>query len=112
MAIRDRGIMKWQAAFQFPELAKSQRDLWRDAKRLNKPIIDENQAEEFDLRIIYAMKYDHPVKLSIWDDGFTHDIIGRIHCIDPITHRLRIELKPGEFERVAFDNIVGMEVVN
>lgn len=30
MAIRDRGMTKWQAAFQLPELAKTQRDFWRD----------------------------------------------------------------------------------
>lgn len=86
--------------------------MWRDAKRLNKPIIDENQAEEFDLRITYAMKYDHAVTLSIWEDGFTHDITGRIHYVDPITHGLRIELKPGEFESVAFDSIVGIQVLD
>ncbi|WP_223588269.1 hypothetical protein [Neobacillus bataviensis] len=33
MAIRDRGMVKWQAAFQLPELAKTQKDFWRDTKR-------------------------------------------------------------------------------
>ncbi|WP_028391162.1 YolD-like family protein [Bacillus cihuensis] len=112
MAFRDRGIMKWQAAFQLPELAKTQWDFWRDNERQAKPIIDEHEAEEFDLRIIYAMEYDHSVKLTVWDEGFTFDITGRVHYVDPITHELRIEVKLGEFERVTFDSIIGVKVVN
>lgn len=111
MAIRDRGMVKWQAAFQLPELAKTQRDFWRDTERMIKPIIDENEAEEYDLRIAYAMEYGHDVKLTMWSDGFTSDIIGRVHYVDPMTKELRIEVKPGEFERVAFDIVVGVKVV-
>ncbi|WP_235824976.1 YolD-like family protein [Bacillus salipaludis] len=112
MTIRDRGVMKWQFAFGHPELIKGQRDLWRDQERMNKPIIDEDQAEEFDLRIQYATEYNHAVKLTVWNDGFTSVITGRVHYIDPITHELRIEVKAGEFERVAFDSVVGVKVVD
>lgn len=112
MAICDRGLMKWQAAFQLPELAKTQRDFWCNTERIRKPIIDEHEAEEFDLRIIYSMEYNHSVKLTIWDEGFTHEITGRIHYVVPISHELRIEVRPGEFERVAFDSVVGVKVVN
>jgi hypothetical protein len=112
MAIRDRGIVKWQAAFQLPELVKTQRNFWRDTERQPKPIIDEYEAEEFDLRICYAMEYNLAVKISVWTDGFITDITGRVHYIDPITHQLRIEVKPGEFERVAFEDVVGVVVVD
>ncbi len=112
MAIRDRGKIKWAAAFLQPEQAKMQRDFWIDTERIRKPIIDEQEAEEFDLRIIYSMEYNHLVKLTIWDDGFTQDIFGRVHYVDPITHELRIEVKPGELERVLFDSVVGVKVVD
>ncbi|MBT2659384.1 YolD-like family protein [Bacillus sp. ISL-18] len=112
MAIRDRGIVKWQAAFQLPELVKTQCDFWRDTERERKPIIDEHKAEEFDLRIIYAMEYNHSVTLTIWVEGFTKEMTGRIHLVDPVTHELRIEVKDGEFERVAFENVVGVKVVS
>lgn len=46
------------------------------------------------------------------DDGFPSEIAGRVHYVDPIAHELRIEVKPGEFERVAFDSVVGVKVVN
>ncbi|MCM3724596.1 YolD-like family protein [Neobacillus cucumis] len=112
MAIRDRGMIKWQAAFQLPELVKTQRDFWRDTERERKPIIDEHETEEFDLCIMYALEHNHSVKLTIWVDGFTKEMTGRIHFVDPLTHELRIEVKEGEFERVNFDCVVGVKVVS
>ncbi|MBT2735630.1 YolD-like family protein [Bacillus sp. ISL-7] len=112
MAICDRGIVKWQAAFQLPELVKSYRGLWRDTERIAKPIIDEHEAEEFDQRIAYAMESNYAVKITIWQDGFTTEITGRIHRVDPITHQLRIEVKPGEFEWVAFEEVTEVTVVD
>jgi hypothetical protein len=97
MAIHDRGMIKWQAAFQFPELVKKQHDLWRDTERIAKPIIDEHETEEIDHRIIYSMEFNHLVKLTVWDDGFTHNINGRVHYLYPITREIRIEVKSGEF---------------
>ncbi|WML26269.1 YolD-like family protein [Neobacillus sp. OS1-33] len=110
MAIRDRGKKKWQGAFFMPEQVKAQNELWRDAQRQLKPIMDEYEKEEFDQRISYAMEYHLPVLLTIWSDGFMEVITGKVHYVDPITHQLRIETKPGEFERVTFDSVVGVNV--
>ncbi|WP_374934746.1 YolD-like family protein [Neobacillus driksii] len=110
--IRDRGKVKWQSASFIPQAFEMTREMFKDPARTAKPILEEYQAEEFDLRIAYATEYNHEVKLSVWHDGFTHDITGRVHYVDPITHELRIELKPGEFERVAFDIVMGVKVLN
>lgn len=112
MAIRDRGKMKWQGAFFMPEQVKMQRDLFHDMKREAKPILDEYQMEEFDLRIKYAQEYEHAVRLTVWSDGFTTDYTGRIHRVDPITHVLRLEVKPGKYEHIVFDDVTSVKVVN
>ncbi|WP_235815166.1 YolD-like family protein [Neobacillus vireti] len=52
------------------------------------------------------------VNLSVWDDGFTEQITGNVHYVDPLTKQLCVEVKPGEFERLAFDKIVGVTVVD
>jgi predicted esterase YcpF (UPF0227 family) len=80
--------------------------MFKDQARTPKPLLDENQTEDFDLRIAYATEYNHAVKLNVWDDGFNHDITGSVHYVDPITHELRIEVKPGKFERVTFNSLV------
>ncbi|MDQ6598071.1 YolD-like family protein [Bacillus salipaludis] len=112
MAIRDRGKKKWQFAFGMPEHIKAQRDVWKDDERIKKPIIDTYEIDEFDQRICYAMEYRFEVKLTIWDDGITHEITGRIHYIDPITKQLRVEVKAGDFARISFEDVVGVIVVD
>jgi hypothetical protein len=61
MVIRDRGKIKWTAAYLQPEQAKIQRDFWVDSARIRKPIIDSHLADEFDLRILYSMENNHSV---------------------------------------------------
>lgn len=112
MTIRDRGKMKWQSASFIPLTFEMTSEMFKDQARQPKPILDEHQTEEFDLRIAYVTEYNHAVKLTVWDDGFNSDITGRVHNFDPITHELLIEVKPGEFERVAFDSVVEVKVVN
>ncbi|MED1470050.1 YolD-like family protein [Bacillus salipaludis] len=111
MVIRDRGVMKWQFAFGHPELIKGQRDLRRDQERITKPIVDVYELEKFDSRIAYAMEYNLAVIITIWSDGFTTDIKGRVHYVDPITHQLWIETEDGLFQRTAFED-VGVVVVD
>lgn len=97
MSIRDLGKEKWQFAFGMPEIIKAQRDLWNDQRRIVKPIIDEYEKEKFDQRIWYATEYNLSLKITIWSDGFTSKITGCIHCVDPISHLLHIQLSEGSF---------------
>jgi hypothetical protein len=112
MVIRDRGKIKWQPASFMPLGFEMTRAMFKDQERQPKPLIDEYEKEDFDQRIAYAMEYNIAVKLTVWSDGFTAYITGRIHYVDPITHLLRIEVKPGEFERVAFEDVVGAAVID
>jgi YolD-like protein len=112
MAIRDRGKLKWAPASFMPEGFAMTRAMFKDQARQPRPILDEYQTEEFDLRIKYAMEYNHAVKLTVWSDGFTADYTGNVHRVDPITHELRLEVKPGEYERIAFEDVTAVKVVN
>ena len=112
MAIRDRGKLKWQPASFLPLAFEMQREMFKDQERQVKPILDEYQSQEFDERICYAMESNSAVKLTVWNDGFTYEITGRIHYVDPITKQLRVEVKPGDFERIAFEDVVGVIVVD
>ena len=114
MTIRDRGKIKWQSASFIPLAFEMTSEMFKDQARTAKPLLDENQTEEFDLRIAYATEYNHAVKLTVWDEGFTftHDITGHVHYVDPIKHEMWIEVKMGEFERVTFESVVGVKVLN
>jgi hypothetical protein len=108
MAIRDRGKMKWQGAFFMPEHVKMLGDLRTDYYRTAKPQLDEYQLEEFDERICDAMAANQPIKITVWDAGFTTDIIGKIHYVDPITKQIRIEVGGRKFKYVRFEDIISV----
>jgi hypothetical protein len=112
MAIRDRGKIKWQPASFMPEAFAMTREMFKDQQRQAKPLIDEYEMEEFDQSIAYSMEYKQVVKLMVWEDGFMEVITGKVHNIDPLKKQLRVEVKPGEFERVAFNNVIRVAVVD
>jgi hypothetical protein len=51
MTIRYRGKMKWQSASFIPLAFEMTNEMFKDQARTAKPILDQHQAEEFDLRI-------------------------------------------------------------
>lgn len=112
MAIRDRGKIKWRPASFTPLGFEMSRAMSKDQERKPRPLIDEYEKEDFDQRIAYAMEYNFPLKLSVWSDGFTAEMTGRIHYVHPITHLLSIEVKPGEFKQIAYQDVVGLVVVD
>ena len=112
MAIRDRGKIKWQPASFIPLAFEMQRSMYKDQERQPKPLIDEYVAEEFDQRICYAMERNLAVKLKVWSNGFSNDVISRVHYVDPIKHQLSIEVKPGENERISIEDVIEVIVEN
>jgi hypothetical protein len=112
MAIRDRDKLKWRPASFIPLAFEMQREMFKDQERLSKPLLDEYESEEFDKNIAYAMESNLAVKLTVWADGFTKEMTAQIQKVDPITHQLRVEVKTGEFENVAFEDVIGVAVLD
>jgi hypothetical protein len=112
MTIRDRGKIKWQPASFMTLAFEMQREMFKVQERLPKPILDVYETEEFDQNIAYAMECNLAVKLMVWSDGFTKEMTGQIHNINPITHQLQVEVKPGKFQPVAFEDVVGVVVLD
>jgi hypothetical protein len=110
MTIRDRGKMKWHGAFFMPEHVKMLGNLRTDYYRTEKPQLDLNQYEEFDERVSGAMAENLPIKVTIWQNGITSEIIGNVHYVDPLTKQLRMEVNSGVFELVRFDDIINVVV--
>ncbi|MFJ7855318.1 YolD-like family protein [Peribacillus frigoritolerans] len=109
--LNDRGKMKWQAALIMPEHKKLINEMLRDDQRQPKRIADEYELAEFDEKLHYAIAYNLPVRLTVWDDGFTEDLRGHIHYIDEITKEVRLKVANGTVERLRFEALVGVEVI-
>ncbi|MFJ7513205.1 YolD-like family protein [Peribacillus simplex] len=69
MKIRDRGIIKRQAALILPEHKAIQKEINKDYFRQVKPILDEFQVEVFENKIHTAMEFASPVKFIVWEEG-------------------------------------------
>jgi hypothetical protein len=53
-----------------------------------------------------------PVKLTVWQDGFPTDVVGRVHKLEPIHKEVRLNTDKGEMIRVKFTDVVGVAVVS
>jgi hypothetical protein len=113
MSIRDRGRIKW-TSMMLPEHVKELRDIWGEFKRDSKPVIDEFTFSENEERIHYAMEYNLAIKFKVWSEfnGRCEEIIGRVHYIGASDRVLRIECEDGTFERIVFDDVVTVEVID
>jgi hypothetical protein len=112
VAIRDRGKIKWRPAAFMPLGFEMTRVMFKDQERQPKPLIEEYEKEDYDQRIAYAMESNLPLKITVWSDGFTTELSGLIHYVQPITHQLCIEVDPGEFKQIAYEDVVGVVVVD
>ncbi|MEH7345556.1 YolD-like family protein [Bacillus sp. JJ1532] len=111
MAIRDRGKLKWQGAFFMPEHVKMLRDIERDNQKEKQPILDEYEIEEIENKINYAMEFAFTVKVKVWREGFFYDYYGRVCRLDMLNKMIYLEGEDGYIEKVQFEDIVGVEVL-
>ncbi|UOE96087.1 YolD-like family protein [Alkalihalobacillus sp. LMS39] len=86
---RDRGTMKW-TAMMLPEHVAMMRELEKEYKKLPKPELDEQQAEEFERTICEAMEFNQALSFEFWDDGEHKRIVGKVHHIVSGTKELRV----------------------
>jgi hypothetical protein len=108
--IKDRGILKWNPASFMPEVFAMTKNAYRDDERQPMPLIDEYEIDEFDRQICYAMEYNLPVKIRVWEDGYILEVAGRVHRRNEITRELRVQLEDGTFDIVRAGEMVGVEV--
>jgi hypothetical protein len=110
MGISDRGKMKWQGAFFMPEHVKMLGDLQKDYYCTDKPQLDSYQYDEFDERIGEAVANNLQLTVTVWENGISTNIMGRVRDMDPLKKQLQIEGMPGEFNRIRFEDIINVVV--
>ncbi|MEW5592072.1 YolD-like family protein [Peribacillus frigoritolerans] len=107
--IRDRGLVKWQAALIIPEHKALHKKRGEVDYFLNKkPILDEYQVEGLENNIHYAMEYHLPISFTLHNVGNPKELHGYCVYIHPVTKELRIQNKDSSFEYIRFDEIIGV----
>lgn len=105
----DRGNKKWTSFF-IPEHVEMLRFADREYYKTPKPTLDPYEIQDMESKIHYALEFHHPVKFDVWYDGFTEEVSGHIHYLDPIQKEIRLKNDEGDVERLKFDNIIDVQV--
>lgn len=105
--LRDRGTIKWTAMMLPEHVAQLKHDL-AETKKTDKSIIDEQQAEEFESIIAYAMSVNKPLSFSIFDLGVVNQLKGFIQYINYEKKMLHIKDLSDDIHFVLLDDIVGV----
>ncbi len=105
--LRDRGTIKWTAMMLPEHVARLKHDL-ADTKKTAKPIIDEQQAEEFETTIAYSMSINKPLIFSIYEPGVVNQLKGFSQYINYEKKMLYIKDMSDDIHFVLLDDKVGV----
>ncbi|MEI4790671.1 YolD-like family protein [Bacillus sp. FJAT-53060] len=105
--LRDRGTIKWTAMMLPEHVTRLKHDL-AETQKTDKPIIDEQQIEEFESIIAYAMGVNKPVSFSVYNSGRIDNLIGHTQYINYEKKMLHIKDLSHETHFIIFDDIVGV----
>ncbi|OAK70109.1 YolD-like family protein [Lederbergia galactosidilytica] len=105
--------LMWESSrMMLPEHVERILDWRKSLDEEKKPIIDEQQWEEFGQTIQGAMANNQRVKFTVWKDGFFEDIKGWVHSVDPQLKRIRIDLDEFDVDYIPFDVVVDVESIS
>ncbi|NEY99226.1 YolD-like family protein [Heyndrickxia shackletonii] len=108
--IKDRGLAKKWQGFFMPEHVEGLKQMWIDQKKIQMPLLDDYQIQEFEERIKYAKDYKLPVEFTLFDNGFTDVIIGRIHSFDQLKQKIKLILDDNTVEYILFSEIMNVQI--
>jgi YolD-like protein len=88
--INDRGMMKYQGFFmsEHSELLKEAK---RDYNRVEKPMISQDQIEEFERLISDSLKFHTKLEITIWKEGFFKTELCQVKKIDQLNKLLALQ---------------------
>lgn len=80
--VNDRGSIKW-TAMMLPEHIQMLNKMWKDKERKAKPMLDEQELEEINMKLQLAIHHHHlPVQIKYYSDYDYKVIKGKIKKID------------------------------
>ncbi|PCK21376.1 hypothetical protein CEY02_08355 [Bacillus pumilus] len=105
--LRDRGTIKWTAMMLPEHVARLKHDL-AETKKTDKPIIDQQQTEEFESTIAYAMSVNKSLTFSVYNSGNINQLKGFTQYINYEKKMLHIKDLSHETHFIILDDIVGV----
>jgi hypothetical protein len=103
--IRDRGKIKW-TSLMLPEHVKMLREWAKEDQYKVKPQLDEQQLEELNETICYAMEAGDELAITSYSNNDYEVLVGRIHYYDDFEKKLRLIDAFDDVHHIAIKNII------
>ena len=102
--------LRWESSrMMLPEHVDMLNELAVERTKVDKPIIDDQQKQEFAQAMSDAKVNNQRIKISIWKEGFFEDFVGYLNNIDPYLKRIRLDINESEVAYINIVDIVGVE---
>ncbi len=103
--LKDRGNIKW-TAMMLPEHVAMLRELKERENDQTKPLIDEQQSEEFNEMIRLSLETKAEIKITYYKDFNYKSVSGVIRHFDISLNSLQLVTEEGTKERIYLENII------
>lgn len=110
--IKDRGLAKKWQGFFMPEHVEGLKQMWIDSCKIQKPLLDDYQIQEFEERIHFAKENKLPIEFTVYDNGFVETITGIIHSVDHVKQRIKLLLDPTTIDYILFSEVMNVKIMN
>ncbi|WP_052398650.1 YolD-like family protein [Geomicrobium sp. JCM 19039] len=75
--------MRWESSRMIlPEWREAWLDHQKDHKKVAKPVLDEQQWDEFALVLNDCMEHNQLIKFTYWQDGLFFEVLGHCHYVN------------------------------
>jgi len=104
--VYDRGNIKW-TSLMLPEHNQILEELWNENEKKEKPIVDEQELEEMNMKIQLAIHQDLPVKITYFSEHEYKVIEGKLKQINTMENYLQLS----DFTKIKLEDVLDVEVV-
>ncbi|MGE1096797.1 YolD-like family protein [Bacillus altitudinis] len=100
---------RWKMKFILPEHNEALRQLHLAKQRIDRPVLSEEQVEEFEFVISTAVIEDLPLDFELFVDGFVREVSGHVVYVDHIRKEFRVKDDRGDTNFVKFADIINVK---
>lgn len=100
---------RWQMKFILPEHNEALRQLRLAKQKIERPVLSEEQVDEFEFVISSAVSEDLPLDFELYDDGFVREVNGRVVYVDHLRKEFRVKDNRGDTNFVKFADILNVK---
>src|SRR5690625_4845409 len=102
---RDRGNIKW-VSLMLPEHVRLLKEYKQDLQAIEKPIVDEQKYEEFNMIISQAIEENIYLEFTYYQKGQLKQIVGQVHHVNQLNKELHIISHSSNSYQISLKNIV------